>query len=196
MSLLNSVIGLPARCKFLAQAIVDRYRTGLQIESVNMQDAQPPSQVQEAFLDAIKAREDQERIINEAKAYAADVVPKARGEASAIHQQALGYKQRIVAQADGESSRFLKVLNEYRKAPLVTRKRMYLETIESVMANTTKVIVDIEGGNNLLYLPLDQLIKKGASMQRSGDKYNENASTPTAVRRDNRNRNTNRQRSN
>ncbi len=161
----------------LAQMIIDRYRTGLQIESVNMQDAQPPSQVQEAFLDAIKAREDQERIINEAKAYAADVVPKARGEADAIHERALAYKQRIIAQADGEASRFEKVLNEYRKAPEVTRERLYLETIESVMANTSKVLIDIEGGNNLIYLPLDQLLKNSSAAPR-GIQNSESGSAP------------------
>ncbi len=145
----------------LAQEILDRYETGLVIESVNMQNAQPPAQVQEAFLDAIKAREDQERIINEARAFRSDIVPKARGEADAIKERAEGYRQRVIAQAEGETDRFLKVLKEYRKAPKVTRERLYLEAVESVMENTNKVMVDVEGGNNLMYLPIDKLVGEG-----------------------------------
>ena len=127
--------------------------------SVNMQNAQPPTQVQDAFLDAIKAREDQERIINEAKAYQADVVPKARGEANAILAEAEAYRQRVEAIALGDASRFEQVLGAYRVAPEVTRDRLYLEAVESVLANTSKVLVDIPEGNNLMYLPLDQIIQ-------------------------------------
>ena len=153
-----------AEVETLAQEILDLYETGLAITSVNMQDAQPPAQVQNAFFDAIKAREDQERIINEAKAYQADIVPKARGEAAAIVQQAEAYKQRVVAQAKGETDRFLKVLNEYQKAPEITRDRLYIETMESVMANTSKVMVDVQGGNSLMYLPLDRLINQAGAV--------------------------------
>ena len=183
--------------RVLTQNIIDRYRTGLQLLSVNMQDAQPPAQVQDAFLDAIKAREDQERIINEAKAYAADVVPKARGEADAIHERAVGYKQRIIAQADGETSRFTQVLNEYRKAPEITRERLYIETMESMMANTSKIIVDVKGGNNLLYLPLDQMLKRSSATDRNADNNRESSSTPlrsTDNGTERRTRNPNRQR--
>ena len=127
-----------------------------------MQNAQPPTQVQDAFLDAIKAREDQERIINEAKAYQADVVPKARGEANAILAQAQAYQQRVEAIALGDASRFEQVLRAYRAAPEITRDRLYLEAIESVLANTTKVLVDIPEGNNIMYLPLDQIIRSRA----------------------------------
>ena len=141
------------------QDILDRYRTGLHVMSVNMQNAQPPTQVQDAFLDAIKAREDQERIINEAKAYQADVVPKARGEANAILAEAEAYRQRVEAIALGDASRFEQVLEAYRVAPEVTRDRLYLEAVESVLANTSKVLVDIPEGNNLMYLPLDQIVR-------------------------------------
>ena len=148
-----------AETQGLIQEILDRYRTGLHVMSVNMQNAQPPTQVQDAFLDAIKAREDQERIINEAKAYQADVVPKARGEANAILAEAEAYRQRVEAIALGDASRFEQVLQAYRVAPEVTRDRLYLEAVESVLASTSKVLVDIPEGNNLMYLPLDQIIQ-------------------------------------
>ena len=157
-----------AEAQRLIQEILDRYETGLRVTSVNMQDAQPPVQVQEAFFDAIKAREDQQRIINEANAYKADIVPKARGEANAILERAEGYRARVVAQADGETSRFLQVLEEYRKAPDITRKRLYLETVESVLANTTKVLVDVPAGNSLMYLPLDRMMRSGSDDDGTG----------------------------
>ncbi|HEX9582948.1 MAG TPA: FtsH protease activity modulator HflK, partial [Gammaproteobacteria bacterium] len=147
-----------AETEVMIQEILDRYRTGLQLTSVNMQDAQPPDPVQEAFLDAIRAREDQERIINEANAYKADIVPKARGEGAAILQRAEAYRQRVIAEADGETDRFLKVLTEYRRAPAVTRERLYIEAIESVLAKSSKVMVDVQGGNSLIYLPIDKLL--------------------------------------
>ena len=148
-----------AETQGLIQDILDRYRTGLHVMSVNMQNAQPPAEVQDAFLDAIKAREDQERIINEAKAYQADVVPKARGEANAIIAEAQAYQERVEAIALGDASRFEQVLQAYQVAPEVTRDRLYLEAVESVLANTSKVLVDIPDGNNLMYLPLDQIVQ-------------------------------------
>ena len=148
-----------AETQGLIQDILDRYRTGLRVMSVNMQNAQPPTQVQDAFLDAIKAREDQERIINEAKAYQADVVPKARGEANAILAQAQAYQQRVEAIALGDASRFEQVLRAYQTAPEITRDRLYLEAVESVLSHTSKVLVDIPEGNNIMYLPLDQIIR-------------------------------------
>ena len=151
-----------AETQGLIQEILDRYKTGLRVMSVNMQNAQPPTQVQDAFLDAIKAREDQERIINEAKAYQADVVPKARGEANAILAQSQAYQQRVEAIALGDASRFEQVLRAYRTAPEITRDRLYLEAVESVLAHTTKVLVDIPEGNNIMYLPLDQIIRSRA----------------------------------
>ncbi len=151
-----------AEVQLLTQEILDRYETGLQITSVNMQDAQPPEQVRDAFFDAIKAREDQQRIINEANAYKADVVPKSRGDAEAVLQRAEAYKQRVIAASTGEADRFVSVLEEYRKAPEVTRERLYLESVERVMSNSSKVLIDIEGGNNLMFLPLDKLIGREA----------------------------------
>lgn len=142
------------------QTVMDSYKAGVLITSVNLQDAQPPEQVQGAFEDAIKAREDKQRLINEAEAYSNDVVPKARGAASRLTQEAEAYKERLIAQASGEASRFSQLLKEYKKAPKVTRERIYLETIQEVLANTETVMVDVKGGNNLLYLPLDKMTKQ------------------------------------
>ncbi len=149
------------------QLVMDSYQSGVQITSVNLQDAQPPEQVQNAFEDAIKAREDQQRLINEAEAYSNDVVPKARGAAARKLQEAEGYKEQVIAQADGETNRFTKLLTEYVKAPDVTRKRLYIESMESVLTQTNKVLVDVKGGNNLLYLPLDKMMQNQTSSQPS-----------------------------
>ncbi|MDD3448723.1 MAG: FtsH protease activity modulator HflK [Gammaproteobacteria bacterium] len=154
-----------ARTETLIQEILDRYGTGLQITSVNLQDAQPPEQVQGAFEDAIKAREDEQRLKNEAEAYANEIVPVARGKAARQLEEANAYKAQVIAQAEGEASRFEQLLTEYRKSPAVTRQRLYLETMESVLASSSKVMVDVEGGNNLMYLPLDQLMQRGAEAQ-------------------------------
>ena len=174
-----------AEAQVLIQDILDRYRSGLNVTSVNMQNAQPPDEVQEAFFDAIKAREDQERIINEANAYKADIVPKARGEAQAIEERAEAYRQRVIAHAEGETSRFLQVLTEYRRAPEITRDRLYLEAVESVMANSSKVLVDVQGGNNLMYLPLDRLLAprpgEGGNADSEGEGMSE-AGRPTRSR--------------
>jgi len=156
-----------ARTKELLQAILDRYNNGLLVTSVNLQDAQPPEQVQEAFFDAIRAREDEDRLINEAEAYSNEVIPKARGGAARITEDANAYKAKIVATAEGDVSRFSQILQAYQKAPEVTRKRMYLETLESVMSNTSKVLVDVEKGSNLLYLPLDKLTQQASAANRS-----------------------------
>ncbi len=142
------------------QQVLDTYQAGIQITSVNLQDAQPPEQVQGAFEDAIKAREDKQRLINEAQGYYNDVIPKARGAASRQTQGAEAYKARVVAQSEGESSRFSQLLTEYRRAPEVTRKRLYIEAMESVYARTNTIMVDVKGGNNLLYLPLDKLTQR------------------------------------
>jgi Membrane protease subunits, stomatin/prohibitin homologs len=123
--------------------------------------------VQNSFEDAIKAREDEQRLINEAEAYSNDVVPKARGAAARKIQEAEGYKEQVIAQAEGESTRFSKLLAEYAKAPDVTRKRLYIESMESVLADTNTVMVDVKGGNNMLYLPLDKMIQRQPSIQQS-----------------------------
>lgn len=150
-----------AEAKILIQEILNRYGdggAGILVTSVNMQEAQPPKQVQAAFEDAVKAREDEERYKNEARAYAADILPKARGDANAILEKARAYQQQVVAASEGETDRFLKVLEQYQKAPEVTRQRLYLEAVESVIGNSTKVLMDVEGGNNLMYLPIDKLV--------------------------------------
>lgn len=147
-----------ARTKEILQELLDAYGVGLMVTTVNMGDAQPPSQVQHAFNDAIKAREDAERLENEAQAYANDVLPRARGKAARVTEEAQAYRDAIVAQADGEAARFDQVLTEYRKAPKVNRDRLYLDAVEDVMSNTSKVIVDVDEGNPLLYLPLDKMM--------------------------------------
>ncbi|MCX8086826.1 MAG: FtsH protease activity modulator HflK [Rhodocyclaceae bacterium] len=141
------------------QEILDRYATGIQIRAVTMQSTQPPEQVQAAFDDAVKAGQDRERQKNEGEAYANDVIPRARGTASRLLQEAEGYRARLIATAEGEAARFTKLLNEYAKAPEVTRQRLYLETMQQVFANTSKVMIDAKSGGNLLYLPLDKLMQ-------------------------------------
>jgi len=144
----------------LMQQILDRYKTGVSISRVTMQSAQPPEQVQAAFDDAVKAGQDRERQKNEGEAYANDVVPKARGAASRLLEEAKGYQNSVIAKAEGDASRFSALLTEYRKAPAVTRDRLYLETMQHIYASTTKVLVDQkQGGSNLLYLPLDKLME-------------------------------------
>ncbi|MFV1972840.1 MAG: FtsH protease activity modulator HflK [Thiohalobacterales bacterium] len=159
-----------AQTDTLIQTILDRYKTGLLLTSVNLQDPQPPEEVQGAFEDAIKAQEDEVRFKNQAEAYARDIVPKARGDAKRLREQAGAYREQVVARAEGETSRFLQTLKEYKKAPEVTRKRLYLETMETVLANTSKVLMQVEGGNNLMYIPLDKLMEKpsGYSLPPSG----------------------------
>ncbi len=154
------------------QKVMDSYQSGVLITTVNLQDAQPPEQVQGAFEDAIKAREDEQRLINEAEAYSNEVVPVARGAASRKTQEAEAYKERVIAQATGEVSRFGQLLKEYKKAPTVTRQRIYLESMEEVLSKTSTVMVDVKGGNNLLYLPLDKLGNKTATNTGSANSAN------------------------
>jgi len=152
-----------AQAQKLMQEILDRYKAGVAVSQVTMQQAQPPEQVQAAFDDAVKASQDRERQINEGQAYANDVVPKARGTASRLQQEAEGYKQRVTANAEGEAARFRQIVTEYSRAPGVTRERMYLETVQQVLASTSKVIVDQRAGSNLLFLPLDKLLQAAGS---------------------------------
>lgn len=142
------------------QSLMNFYKTGLLVTSVNMQPAKPPDQVKEAFDDAIKAREDKERLENKAEAYANEILPQARGEAARAIADAKAYRDRVVAEAQGQTSRFTAVLEQYRKAPTVTRERLYLETMEEVLGESNKVLLDIPNGNSLMYLPLDQLMKQ------------------------------------
>jgi membrane protease subunit HflK len=148
----------------LMQQILDRYGTGIQVSRVTMQNAQPPEQVQAAFDDAVKAGQDRERQKNEGQAYANDVIPRARGTAARLSEEANGYRQRVIAQAEGEASRFLQVLSEYSKAPDVTRQRLYLETVQQVMASVSKVLIDARANSNLLFLPLDKLMQAAGAM--------------------------------
>ncbi len=141
------------------QQLLDLYRTGLIVTNVNIQRAEAPEQVAEAFADAIRAREDKERLQNQAQTYANDVIPRARGEAARLVEDARGYRARVVAEADGESQRFLALLREYEKSPNVTRERLYLETMQEVLRNTGKVVLDVKEGSNLTYLPLDRMIQ-------------------------------------
>jgi len=161
----RAVVG--SATKEIMQQILDNYRTGINVVTVNMDEAQPPEEVQDAFEDAIKAREDEQRIINEANAYRNDVVPKARGEGQGLLEQAEAYKTRVVKSAQGETSRFDQLLAEYQRAPEVTRERLYLDTIESVMFRSPKVMIDIEDGNNLMFLPLDQLMSGSSAGKNS-----------------------------
>jgi membrane protease subunit HflK len=147
----------------LMQDILDRYKTGVSISKVVMQNAQPPEQVQAAFDDAVKAKQDLERQKNEGQAYFNDVVPKARGSASRLTEEANGYRQRVIANAEGEASRFKQVLTEYSKAPQVTRERMYLETMQQIFSSTSKVLVDARSGGNMLFLPLDKIMQMTAA---------------------------------
>ena len=149
---------ITAQAMKLIQDTLDRYQAGLIITTVNLQDAQPPEQVQDAFADAVKAQGDSERVKNEAEAYSNDIIPRARGKAARQIAEANAYKERVIAEAMGEASRFDQVLTEYLKAPEVTRKRLYLESMESVLSNSSKVMVDVKSGNNIMYLPLDQMM--------------------------------------
>ena len=145
----------------LMQRILDRYETGIQISRVTMQNAQPPEQVQAAFDDAVKAGQDRERQKNEGEAYANDVVPRARGTASRLVEEANAYRDRVIANAEGESSRFNQVFAEYSRAPVVTRERLYIDTMQQVLSNTSKVMIDAQGNGNLMLLPLDKLMQQG-----------------------------------
>ncbi|MEY4415003.1 MAG: hypothetical protein RIQ53_2296 [Pseudomonadota bacterium] len=142
------------------QSQLDRLKAGVLVVNVNVQNVQVPEQVQAAFNDAVKAGADRDRLKNEGQAYASDVIPKARGTAARLKEEAEGYSQRVVAQAEGDAGRFRAVLTEYQKAPAVTRDRMYLDTMQQIYANATKVMVDSRAGGNMLYLPLDKLLQQ------------------------------------
>ena len=146
--------------KGLIQDIVNTYQTGLTIFKVNIQSAKPPEAVKDAFDDVTQAREDEERFKNEAEAYRNEVLPKARGASARMREEAEAYKNEVIARAEGEAERFKQLLKEYNKAPAITRERLYLDMMESVLSNSSKVMVDVEGGNNLLYLPLDKLMDR------------------------------------
>ena len=160
----------------LLQKILNRYDTGILITTAKMQKAQPPEQVKAAFDDAVKAREDEQRFRNEAEAYANDILPRARGKAARLVQEGEGYKASVIARADGDARRFIQIAREYAKAPDITRERLYLETMETVLSNTTKVFIDQQGGNNILYLPLDKIIG-----QRDRSAFDERGQAPVGA---------------
>ncbi|MDZ7748948.1 MAG: FtsH protease activity modulator HflK [Halofilum sp. (in: g-proteobacteria)] len=163
-----------------AQEIIDGYGTGLNIQAVNLQNAQPPEPVQPAFEDAIAAREDQQRFISEARAVRNRVIPEARGRAAQTVEQARAYRTRVVEQAQGDVSRFVALLNEYQQAPEVTRKRLYLDTMQQVLGNTGKVLVDTKGdGDNMIYLPLERMLNR-AGQGGSGSSSGNSGSLPSA----------------
>jgi len=142
------------------QVQLDRLKAGILVKNINVQNVQPPEQVQAAFDDAFKATQDRERLKNEGQAYANDVIPKAQGESAKLREQAEGYKARVIAQAEGDGQRFKSVLTEYQKAPAVTRDRIYIDTMQQIYSNVSKVMVDSRSGSNLLYLPLDKLLQQ------------------------------------
>ena len=163
--------------KIRLQDYLDRYQTGIQLTNVNIKDARPPQQVKESFDDVQRAKQDKERFINDAEAYANAIVPEARGRAQRQLEEASAYKERIVARAQGEAARFEILLSEYKKAPQVTRERLYIEAVSEVYTNSSKVLVDVEGGNNMMYLPLDKIIQGMPSSQSKDQMSNSDMST-------------------
>jgi membrane protease subunit HflK len=143
------------------QDLLNVYSSGINVVKINIEEARPPTEVKAAYDDVIKAREDLERLVNEAQAYSNGVIPEARGEAQRLREEAEGYLSQVVSKSQGEAKRFTALLTEYKKAPGVTRERLYIDAIEEVMSNSTKILVDTEGGNNMLYLPLDKLVQQG-----------------------------------
>lgn len=164
----------------LMQKILDQYKSGVEIREVTMQAVQPPEQVQAAFDDAVKAGQDRERQKSEGQAYANDIIPRANGDAARLKQEAEAYRAKVIANAEGDAARFKQVLAEYSKAPAVTRDRMYLDTMQQIFSNTTKILLDAKGGSNLLYLPLDKIIAQTAAANEASNKSNA-ASAPASV---------------
>ena len=158
--------GIAEAVRIGTQELMDLYRTGLLVTNVAIQDAAPPDEVRDAFADAIKAREDNVRLQNQAEAYANDVIPRARGGAARQVEAAKAHKARVVAEAEGESQRFLALLKEYQKAPRGTRERLYLDTVQEAMANSSKILLDMKEGSNLTYLPLDKILQQPVAPQR------------------------------
>ena len=168
------------RTKQLLQDRLDAYKCGLIVTEVNLQQAQPPEAVQSAFADAIKAREDQQRLKNEAEAYANDRLPRARGAAARQLEEAQAYRDQVIARAEGDAARFTQLVAEYRKAPKVTRSRLYLDTMSAVLSGSSKVLIDVKQGNPMFYLPLDQLLKSSGKTQDISNYVTMPGTEPTA----------------
>jgi membrane protease subunit HflK len=164
----------------LMQQMLDRYATGIFIQKVTLQSVQPPDKVQAAFDDAVKAGQDRDRLKNEGQAYANDVVPRARGQASRLSEEASGYKTEVVQRAEGDAARFRDILVEYNKAPGVTRDRLYLDMMQSVLGNSSKLLIDQKNGANLLNLPLDKLLQQGAAASTATPAGDAGAAPPRA----------------
>ena len=154
------------------QDLLDLYSSGIRIIKINIEDARPPNEVKAAYDDVIKAREDLERLVNEAQAYSNGIIPEARGEAQRLREEAEGYMSQVVSKSEGEANRFTALLKEYEKAPEVTRERLYIDAIEQVMTDSTKILLDTEGCNNMLYLPLDKLVQQGSGGALKGAETN------------------------
>jgi membrane protease subunit HflK len=163
---------LAANVRDRLQRYMNNYQTGIEIDKVNIKDATAPQQVKAAFDDVQSAKLDKERYVNEAEAYANTIVPEARGKSQRMLEEANAYKEQVIAQAEGEADRFVKLHKEYRKAPTVTRERLYLDSISKVYGNSSKVLVDVDGGNNMMYIPLDKIMEKTRT-----NNSNENADT-------------------
>lgn len=175
---------IAANTKELVQKTLDSYKAGLEITSINLKNVNVPEEVRPAQQDAIKAREDKIRYTLEAQAYANDILPKAQGTAGSVIQDAEAYKAQKVANATGESERFLKLLPEYQRAPQVTRERLYLETVEMIYSNSTKVLVDTKGNGNMIYLPLDKLLEQRATTSATSSSGTVTVSRPVTVESD------------
>jgi membrane protease subunit HflK len=145
------------------QNLLDIYGSGINVVKINIEESRPPTEVKAAYDDVIRAREDLERLVNEAQAYSNGIIPEARGEAQRLREEAEGYKSQVVSKSEGEAKRFTKLLAEYKKAPVVTRERLYIDAVEEVMTQSTKILMDADGGNNMLYLPLDKIVQQGNS---------------------------------
>ncbi len=149
------------------QNLLDIYGSGINVVKINIEESRPPTEVKAAYDDVIRAREDLERLVNEAQAYSNGIIPEARGQAQRLREEAEGYKSQVVSKSEGEAERFTKLLTEYKKAPVVTRERLYLDAVEEVMTQSTKILMDADGGNNMLYLPLDKIVQQGNSSKQS-----------------------------
>ena len=177
----REAIGADAQVRL--QTYLDTYVAGLRVVKVNLENSQPPSQVQAAFDDVIKAREDEQRLKNQAEAYANGVIPEARGRAQRVLEEANAYREQVVAQAQGEADRFLKLLAEYNKAPEVTRQRLYIDSVQEVMQRSSKVMVDVDSGSNIMYLPLDRIagqVAPGIANQNRGGLSQPSAGLPSS----------------
>ncbi len=163
------------------EKIIKPYNLGLIIVDVNFKDARPPNEVKDAFDDAIAAQEDEVRFLREAEAYARGIEPRARGRVERMQQEAIAYKEQIVLDAQGEVARFEKILPEYQAAPEVTRQRLYIATMEKVYSNTSKVMVDVDGGNNMMYLPLDKIMQQQSNSRPTSQNYKPETQPATNV---------------